>query len=85
MNSKFTFKPVDVIWLDSLPEIPGKVIPTGRMRLFTEVLKQRPGTWGKYPHAYAARAGSALWSVRKAYPEIQWEARGDSLFGRFPG
>lgn len=84
MNTRFAFKPIDVIWLDSLPSTdnaPRTVV--GRMEMFVQTLKKRPGTYGKYPHVYKNGATTTIWSVRRNYPGIEWEARGNFLYGRY--
>lgn len=87
-NAKgFSFKPADVLWFGELPARAPSKTATGRLRLFVETLKTRPGTWGKYPHIYVGKAGASasLWMNRHDYPEIEWEARGNTMWGRFSG
>lgn len=83
MNTRFTFKPVDVIWLDELPTAPTSKTPTGRTMLFVEACKQRPGKWGKYPLIYKRGPNSALWLMRKNYPQLEWDSRDGFLYGRY--
>lgn len=84
MNTRFIFRPSDVVWFETLPAKTTRKTAVGRMALFVEALRQRPGTWGKYPHCYKNGALSNIWVVRKNYPKIEWEARGQFLYGRVP-
>jgi hypothetical protein len=84
MNTRFTFRPADVVWFDTLPARPQGKTAVGRMSMFVDRLRQRPGVWGQYPHAYKNGALTSLWIARKNYPKIEWEARGQYLYGRAP-
>jgi hypothetical protein len=84
MNTRFTFRPSDVVWFETLPTKTTNKTATGRMAMFVETLRIRPGTWGKYPHAYKNGANLAIYAARKNYPKIEWEARGQFLYGRIP-
>lgn len=83
MNRKFVFKPSKVVWYDELPPQNPVKTPTGRMRMFVGVLKTRPNTWGQVPYIYQHGANGTLHGTRKNYPEIEWEARGTQLWGRY--
>ena len=85
MSRAFVFKSTDVLWFETLPTRPEGKTATGRMAMFVETLRQHPGQWGQYPHVYKAGAQGALYGIRKTYPNATWEARGNTLWGKFGG
>jgi hypothetical protein len=71
----------EIVWSDELPKAERK---HGRLRVFVEQLRANPGRWGRYPHEYPnGGATSARTSAKRSYPDIEWEKRGDHIWGRF--
>lgn len=69
----------EIVWADELPP------QTGRPLLeFAERLRANPGKWGRYPHEYVkGGASSAQANAAANYPHIEWERRGNFIWGRY--
>jgi len=59
----------EIEWKDPSPNYRN----TGRVQAFVELLKTKPGKWGKDPRLFTQAA--VVTQRKRSYPEVEWTSR----------